>query len=50
MRLAISHTTRYTFSNPVAHGLQRLRLTPLSWGGQTEFWAIELEGARPRHL
>lgn len=48
MRLAISHTTRYTFSNPVAHGLQRLRLTPLACQGQaTEFWEIELEGARP---
>lgn len=48
MRLAISHTTRYTFSTPVAHGLQRLRLTPLACRGQsTEFWEIELEGARP---
>lgn len=47
MRLAISHTTRYTFSGPVAHGLQRLRLTPLSWGGQSvESWSIDLEGAR----
>jgi transglutaminase-like putative cysteine protease len=34
MRLAISHTTRYTFSNPVAHGLQRLRLTPLACRGR----------------
>ena len=48
MRLAISHTTRYTFSSPVAHGLQRLRLTPLACRGQaTEFWEIELEGAQP---
>lgn len=48
MRLAISHTTRYTFSTPVAHGLQRLRLTPLACRGQaTEFWEIELEGAQP---
>ena len=35
MRLGISHTTRYGFSGPVSHGLQRLRLTPLRLAGQT---------------
>lgn len=47
MRLAISHTTHYTFSSPVSHGLQRLRLTPLARPGQVvESWDIALEGAR----
>ena len=47
MRLAIRHTTRYRFADPVAHGLQRLRLTPKETQGQTIVdWTIEYEGAR----
>ena len=47
MRLAIRHTTRYRFAEPVKHGLQRLRLTPKETQGQTIVeWAMEFEGAR----
>lgn len=46
MRLAISHTTRYTFAAPVAHALQRLRLTPKHTQGQRVLdWSMELEHA-----
>ena len=42
MRLAIRHTTRYRFAEPVAHGLQRLRLTPKETQGQTIVdWTME---------
>jgi len=45
MRLSISHTTRYGFSQPVAHGLQRLRLTPKTSHGQTVVdWTMAFEG------
>lgn len=48
MRLAISHTTRYEFSEPVVHGLQRLRLKPKTTHGQEILeWQMALEGARP---
>ena len=47
MRLAIRHATRYRFGDPVAHGLQRLRLTPKQTQGQHILdWAVEYEGAR----
>jgi transglutaminase-like putative cysteine protease len=47
MRLAIRHTTRYRFADPVAHGLQRLRLTPKETQGQTILeWTMEYDGAR----
>jgi len=47
MRLAIDHSTHYTFSGPATYGLQRLRLTPRSGLGQTvESWTIHLSGAR----
>ena len=47
MRLAIRHTTSYRFADPVAHGLQRLRLTPKETQGQTIIdWTIDYEGAR----
>lgn len=47
MRLAIRHTTRYRFADPVAHGLQRLRLTPKETQGQTVIdWSMEFLGAR----
>ena len=46
MRLAIEHVTRYRFSTPVPHGLQRLRLTPkVSAGQRVHQWAITCEGA-----
>lgn len=46
MRLAIRHVTHYAFAQPVAHGLQRLRLTPKSTHGQTVLsWDMELSGA-----
>ena len=35
MRLAIRHTTRYQFGEPVVHALQRLRLTPKETQGQS---------------
>ncbi len=47
MRLAIRHTTRYRFADPIAHGLQRLRLTPKETQGQKILdWTMEYEGAR----
>jgi transglutaminase-like putative cysteine protease len=47
MRLAIRHTTRYRFNEPVAHGLQRLRLTPKKTQGQAILdWTMEYSGAR----
>lgn len=47
MRLRIGHTTRYAFSQPVAHGLQRLRLTPKCTQGQKVLdWSMELGGVR----
>ena len=47
MRLAIRHTTRYRFSEPVAHGLQRLRLTPKTTQGQSIIdWTMTFENAR----
>lgn len=47
MRLAIRHTTRYLFSQPVAHGLQRLRLRPKPTHGQVVLqWQTQLTGGR----
>ena len=47
MRLSVEHTTRYEFSQPVAHGLQRLRLTPKNTQGQKVLdWEMKLVGAR----
>ena len=47
MRLAIRHTTHYRFAEPVAHGLQRLRLTPKSTQGQHVLdWTMSYRGAR----
>ena len=46
MLLSIRHVTRYAFSQPVAHGLQRLRLTPKSTHGQDiRDWSMALSGA-----
>lgn len=47
MRLAIHHTTRYRFTEPVAHGIQRLRLTPKETQGQKILdWTMEYQGAK----
>lgn len=45
MRLFIRHTTHYEFTEPVAHGLQRLRLAPKSTHGQRVIdWEMHLDG------
>ncbi|MFN4114697.1 MAG: transglutaminase domain-containing protein [Sphingomonadaceae bacterium] len=47
MRLAVTHTTRYAFSGPVDHALQRIRLTPKRTQGQDIVcWDMTLENAR----
>jgi transglutaminase-like putative cysteine protease len=47
MRLAIRHTTLYRFAEPIAHGLQRLRLTPKSTQGQQVVeWTMTYRGGR----
>ena len=47
MRLSIRHTTRYRFNEPVAHGLQRLRLTPKATQGQHVVeWMMDYAGAK----
>lgn len=47
MRLSIRHTTRYVFAEPVAHGVQRLRLTPKETQGQKILdWTMTYQGAR----
>lgn len=46
MRLSVLHTSRYEYSEPVSHGLLRVRLTPKSSHGQAiEEWSIDLDGA-----
>lgn len=46
MRLAIRHTTSYRYDQPVAHGLQRLRLTPKATQGQKILnWQVTYEAA-----
>lgn len=48
MRIAIRHTTHYEFSEPVAHGLHRLRLKPKpTHGQQVHDWTMRFEGANP---
>lgn len=48
MRLKISHTTEYSYDEPVQYSLQRLRLTPLTQPGQTVIdWETRVEGAKP---
>jgi len=47
MRLSIRHTTHYRFTEPVAHGLQRLRLVPKTTQGQHILeWSMRYEGAK----
>jgi len=46
MRLTISHTTRYRYTEPLDHGLQRLRLIPRSGPLQTvRKWGVSMTGA-----
>lgn len=46
MRLAIRHTTKYRFSRPVVHAIQRLHLTPKTTQGQEIVeWHMEFEHA-----
>jgi len=48
MKLSIRHTTRYAFSQPVTHALQRLRLTPKATQGQEILeWQMGYENAHP---
>ncbi|WEK46662.1 MAG: transglutaminase family protein [Candidatus Andeanibacterium colombiense] len=47
MRLSIRHTTHYRFAEPVAYGLQRLRLTPKATQGQAVLdWQMRFDGAK----
>jgi transglutaminase-like putative cysteine protease len=47
MRLKISHTTEYVYSEPVQYSLQRLRLTPKPCPGQKVLsWSTSVEGAK----
>ncbi|KQS72450.1 transglutaminase [Rhizobium sp. Leaf371] len=47
MRLKITHTTEYSYAEPVSYSLQRLRLTPFSQPGQTVLnWETSVEGAK----
>jgi len=47
MRLAVCHVTRYRFDPPLAHGLQRLRLSPKeTHGQQVREWRMQLAGGR----
>ena len=47
MRLKISHTTEYTYDDPVQYSLQRLRLTPRSGPTQKVLsWKTSVEGAK----
>ena len=45
MRLSIRHTTTYSYTAPVAYGLQQLRLTPKSRLGQSVLtWSTRIDG------
>lgn len=47
MRLKITHWTEYRYDIPVHYALQRVRLEPLTGGGQTIVsWSLEIEGAK----
>ncbi|MDZ4308209.1 transglutaminase family protein [Allopontixanthobacter sp.] len=46
MRLSIRHSTRYSFTEPVVHALQRLRLTPKATQGQKiRSWTMQYDHA-----
>ncbi|MBU2981942.1 transglutaminase family protein [Lentibacter algarum] len=45
MKLKISHTTTYSYDEPVRYGLQQVRLTPLTDHNQTVLnWAMSVSG------
>ena len=47
MRLTITHRTEYSYDQPLAYVLQRLRLVPLSSATQkVRSWTLTIEGAR----
>lgn len=47
MRLAVRHVTHYRFDPPLAHGLQRLRLTPKETHDQgIVTWTMDLSGGK----
>ena len=47
MRLNITHTTRYSFDEPIKFGLQQLRKTPKSSHQQhVLYWSTEIEGGK----
>ncbi len=47
MRLSIRHTTHYRFTDPVPHGLQRVRLKPKDTHGQEVIdWTMACNGAQ----
>ncbi|NSY17514.1 transglutaminase family protein [Neorhizobium sp. AL 9.2.2] len=46
MRLKISHTTEYTYDEPLPYSLQRLRLTPTAGSTQKIInWTVSVDGA-----
>ena len=46
MQLHVRHVTRYTYTGPVVHGLNRLRIKPKSTHGQqVRVWDMVLDGA-----
>jgi transglutaminase-like putative cysteine protease len=48
MRIAIRHTSRYQYEQPVPYALQRLRLRPQSGAGQTVLdWQVTVDGVAP---
>jgi transglutaminase-like putative cysteine protease len=47
MLIKIQHASRYSFSEPPVHGLQRLRLTPKATQGQAVLdWSMSYKGAK----
>lgn len=47
MELTVHHNTQYRFAEPVAYGLQQLRLTPKSRDGQEVLdWQVRVAGGR----
>ena len=47
MRLSVTHTTRYIFSDPVVHALQRIRMTPkITQGQEIIRWDVEVDNAQ----
>ncbi|NNE89360.1 MAG: transglutaminase family protein [Silicimonas sp.] len=47
MKLSISHTTEYTFDQPVEYALQKVRLRPMSnTTQQVKDWSVSIEGGK----